>query len=277
MENLVENNKEQYDFLFVILVYRNGKDLYDFDTSLRQHLSSYQVVVINSYMDDISNQEIESIANDLKYDFISIQNKGYGYGNNKGIRYAMEKYIYKYLIICNADIIIRSFDISKLPRSNAVIGPKITTLNGKAQNPYWAVKNKPMERMIYYGLLKQSRLRMFIAQGCNKVIRELFLMTRRKANLVSKVYGVHGAFVIFTKDVIEKLYPIYDENIFLYYEEAYLANYLQRKGIKGYYYPLIDVLHKEDGSTKGMDIDQHSLASSSFVYYYETYVLGKDK
>ncbi|MDB1750814.1 hypothetical protein PMV51_16420 [Enterococcus avium] len=276
MIDLGDKKINKYDFLFVILVYRFADDLIDFDSSLKEKIQNYKVVVVNSYLDDESEEKICSIASELHYDFLSIQNKGYGYGNNKGIQYAMERYDYKYLIICNADIIIRSFDTSKLPLKNAVIGPAICTINGKSQNPYWAVENKPMEKMIYNGLRRQSRLRMIVAQGCNKIIRELFLKTRKKSS-ISQVYGVHGAFIIFTHDVIEKLFPIYDENMFLYYEEAYLAEKLQKQRVKKYYYPLIDILHKEDGSTKGMDFDQHSHASSSYVYYYETYVLGREK
>lgn len=273
---MINIEKKKYDFIFVILVYRNAEDLFDFDLGLKRNLKNYKVIVVNSFMDDTSEKRIEYIANRLNYDFISVKNKGYGYGNNRGIEYVNSKYNYDYLVLCNADIIIRSFDKSKLPTQNSIIGPKIKTINGKSQNPYWAIENSPMEKMIYHGHVQKSRLKMFFAQGLNKIIRELFLIFKGKIQL-TEVYGVHGSCVIFTRDVIKRINPIYDEKMFLYYEEAFLAKRAKKEYIKNYYYPLIEVLHKEDGSTKGMKFDQINHSSSSYIYYYENYVLRPER
>ena len=92
----------EYDFVFVVLVYRNTKDLEDFFCSLKVPYS--KVVVVNSFFDDKTEQEFQSIAQRNRADFISVPNKGYGFGNNTGCRYALENYKFKYLVISNADI-----------------------------------------------------------------------------------------------------------------------------------------------------------------------------
>lgn len=268
---------ETYKYVFVILVYRNGEDLFDFDKSLEALDGKYKVVLVNSYMNDETEQRIKEIASQLDYDFLSVDNKGYGYGNNRGVEYAKEHYDYQYLIISNSDVVIRNFDTSNLPTQNAVIGPMLTTLAGKKQNPYWAIENKPMEKMIYNGLKNNSRKSMVLAQGTNKVIREAYLLMKKVSNSPGKIYAVHGAFMVFTKDVIDRISPVYDENMFLYYEEAYLANRLNQLEIDRYFYPQIDILHKEDGSTKGLNVDLRGHAVDSFVHYYENHVVRRER
>lgn len=271
-----DRSLQHFKYVFVVLVYRTAEDIYDFANSLHRNIDDYKVIIVNSYMDKHSEHRIKEIATELDYDFFSIENKGYGYGNNRGVEYARNHYDYDYLIISNADVVIEKFDANGLPVSNAVVGPKLITIEGKHQNPYWAIENKTMEKMIYTGLSKKSRLNMVIAQGVNKIIREIYLKFKKNVSIAYKVYAVHGAFVIFTKDVIERIYPIYDENMFLYYEEAYLANRLKQMGIGRFYYSQIYVRHKEDGSTKGLNVNLNCHAVDSFVYYYDNYVIGRN-
>lgn len=265
-----------FKYVFVVLVYRVAEDLYDFANSLHRNIDEYKVIIVNSFLNKESESRIKEIATELDCDFFTIKNKGYGYGNNRGVEYAKNHYNYEYLIISNADVVIEKFDINGLPSSNAVVGPKLITIKGKHQNPYWAIENKPMEKLIYTGLSKKFRLNMVIAQGINKTIREVFLKFTKNVSTAYKVYAVHGAFIIFTKDVVERIYPIYDENMFLYYEEAYLANRLKQMGVGRFYYPQICIRHKEDGSTKGLNTDLSCHAVDSFVYYYDNYVIGRN-
>ena len=258
-----------YRFILVVLTYRNADDLLDFDRSLKSHLNGYHVIVVNSHFDEQSEDKIKRIADLLGYDYIGIENRGYGFGNNRGIEYANAHYTYEYLIVSNPDVIIRRFDDSSLPFASAIIGPAITTVAGKSQNPYWAIRSGVLEECIYLGMKRNSRMHMIFAEGINRLIRELYLVLHRKSRKAREVYATHGAFVIFTRDVIEKLDVVYDEDMFLFYEEAYLANRIRQYNIRQYFYPAIDILHKEDGSTRGMNIDLSRHARQSFVYYYE--------
>ena len=268
--------KKSYEYIFIVVTYRNGEDLFDFDKSLKKNINNYKVIIVNNFMNDETEKRIKEISDILNYDFISSENKGYGAGNNKGIEYALSKYDFNYIIISNSDIVIKKFDTKKLPTENAVIGPKIITINGKYQNPYWVLENKSIQKILYNGFKKNSKLNLIISQGINKIIRELFLLLNKNKKKAIKTYAVHGAFLIITKDVINKIHPLYDENMFLYYEEAYLAKKCKNNNIKKYFYPEIEILHKEDGSTKGSNINLNGHATNSFKYYFEkNYKKGK--
>ena len=48
-----------------------------------------------------------------------------------------------------------------------------------------------------------------------------------------------------------------------------MARRLEQYNINRYYYPNIEILHKEDLSTKDIDFDMNSYAKESFIYYFE--------
>ncbi|MDD6292259.1 MAG: hypothetical protein PUA71_00245, partial [Eubacteriales bacterium] len=100
-----------YDFVFVVLVYKNSDDLRKFIKNIDSKFTNYRIIVINAhYSDDIDNK-VKIIAEKNECDFINIENKGYGYGNNVGIKYAEKNYKYQYIIIANPDTIVKSIDV----------------------------------------------------------------------------------------------------------------------------------------------------------------------
>ncbi len=264
-------NKKKYKYVFIVLAFRTGRDIPGFIKTLSSKFDDYKVVVVNSYYNEESLAEIRDIAFENDCDFIPIENKGYGYGNNQGIKYALENYNFDYLIVCNADIEVQKWDVGELP-SEKVSAPMITTINGKKQNPYWAKSNKFGDWLIYKGHKNQSRLFMFLGQGMNKLIREIYLLSFAKSRKrVSRIYAAHGSFLIFPRKIVDRIAPVFDENMFLYYEEAYLAKKLHRNNIEIELQKDISILHYEDGSTKGSNIDLSKHASQSYIYYYEKY------
>ena len=85
------------DFIFVVLVYRNIDDLKDFFDHFT--IPNSKVVVINSFYDKNSESSLKNIAEENDADFISVPNKGYGAGNNRGIEYVLNNYDFKYKYI----------------------------------------------------------------------------------------------------------------------------------------------------------------------------------
>lgn len=260
---------KKYKYIFVIVTYKNGEDLYDFNKSIEKKNIDSKVIIVDNFESESSSNRIKEISNELAYDYISTNNGGYGSGNNKGMKYALDNYDFDYLIVCNSDIMISEFDDSRLETKNYVFGPSIITIDGKRQNPYWVKDSKILKYLMYKGRIKRSYFLMYVNIIINKVYRELFLMLNR--NKIKKVFAVHGAFVGFSKDVVEKLYPVYDEKMFLYNEEAYLATRLKKENIICVYYPLISINHKEDGSTGGKVKNINAITTKSYIYYYETY------
>lgn len=265
--------KKKYDFIFVVLTYRNYKDLEDFFASLCFCEATHKVIVVNAFYDEESNEIIKKIAENHEADFIKIENLGYGYGNNKGIEFAKVNYQFDFLIVSNPDIEIRKMRIKDLTGfENAVIAPKIECLSGKMQNPMFYKKSNIALKMIYKGL-KEKKNFLFVA-GCaiNKCIRICGILVSglKGKNGFLRIYQAHGSFVIFSRAVLEKFNNVYDEKIFLFAEECYLAKMLEDKNISTFYNSNIYVFHKEDGSMQyRTDISEQMVTSN--VYVYEKY------
>lgn len=260
---------KKYKLIFVVLAFRTGQDIPGFIKSISSKIDDYRIIIVNSFYSEESLEEIHDIAVNHGCDFVPVDNKGYGYGNNKGIEYAQEHYDYDYLIVCNADIEIQKMDLAVLS-PDKLNAPMITTITGKMQNPYWAHRNKLGEWLIYQGHRRRSRMSMILGQGINKLIREGFLFRFLHSNRqTANIYAAHGSFLIFPKQLIEQLQPVFDEKMFLYYEEAFLSNRLHRNNIGIVLHKGISILHYEDGSTKGSNLDLSHYASNSFLYYYE--------
>ncbi|MBE5863908.1 MAG: glycosyltransferase family 2 protein [Lachnospiraceae bacterium] len=259
-----------YRYVVVILVYRNSADLEECMQSIRQKIKSVRMIVVNAYYDDESQKEIERITKAYDGDFISVENKGYSFGNNRGIDLALDQYEFEYLIISNPDVIIQEFDADGYDYD--VIAPMIRSLSGKAQNPMVIKRSRLVERLIFRGLKRKHRLVVFMGIAINKLRRECGLRARRicgKENY--PIYQPHGSFVMIHKRVIHQLHPIYDENMFLFAEENVLSKKLKDHGFTAYFVASIKILHKEDGSMRLVGKSFNEDLRKSNLYYYETY------
>lgn len=274
MEKIQE--KKKYDVVFVVLTYRNTTDIIDFYNSTVEQVRNFKIIIVNNHYDEATTEELKRFALEHSCDFYDIPNKGYGTGNNYGINKALAQYDFKYLAVSNPDIIIKKFDTRKLPQ-NGVIGPEIVARSGKHQNPYWAVENRLAQAFIYEGFKKRNFRISLIGIAFNKIIREAFYKKAKadKKRSCFKVYAVHGSFVIFARNTLEKLGAPYDENMFLFWEEALLAYRCKEKGIRTWYCKDILVNHKEDGSMDLAHIDDKKELRKSFIYYYQKYMSNR--
>ena len=260
---------KKVDFVFVILTYINSSDLKDFFDSVAKLNLDAACIVVDAYHDNENSRKIEIISKTYNAEYIQIPNNGYGYGNNCGIEYANNKYEYKFIIISNPDIIVEQLDIKNLYSQNAcIIGPQIKNAKKQMQNPMYVTENLFAQRLVYWGLKTNRKFIFMIGIGINKIKRKCFLK-RNKRN-ISQVYQIHGCFVIFGNETIKQLGKVYDENIFLFAEESYLAVRLKKLGIKTIYNPNILVTHKEDGSM-GFRDDIGEQIKKSNIYVFEKY------
>ena len=265
---------EEIDIVFCVLTYKNYKDLEEFILSVRTIQSTdftYKIVVVNSFADDTSLVKIREIA--LKYQciFIESENKGYGYGNNKGIEFIIESYSFKYLIVSNPDTIIESIELRFLEGLNdKIIGPRISKLNGRRQNPMNYIYMPISEKILYYGFKKNLKLSIYLGilliKLNNSIRRQLYSLFKRDRHLI---HACHGSFIIFGKEAIKKLLPVFDDKIFLFGEEGDLAQKCRELDLLVVYEDRIRIKHKEDGSMKYSKLNINNLLRESYIYYYE--------
>ena len=261
--------KEKYKYVFVVLVYKNIAVLQDFFAALK--IKDSRVVVINSYYDEGSLLECKRVAKENDADFIPIENKGFGYGNNVGARFAIEHYEYDYLVLSNSDIQIK--DMSALSINSdeqGVIAPHVHLMNGKIQNPNIPWRLRCFIPLLHFAYSHNSRKMLRIPHLMTRLSRELFgIYLRLRKRDKYKIYSCHGSFIIFTKNTVEKLFPFFNERMFLYNEELYLAERCRMSDIPIYYFPQIDILHLEGASSSRKSGVGFANNKQSFEVLYE--------
>ena len=266
---------EYVKYAVIALVYRNAQDLPSFIDNARETLKSCRIVVVDSFFSEEASAEIKQIAETHGCDYLSVENRGYGAGNNVGISFTLKTFAFDYLIICNNDLTIDRFDDSNLS-NDAVYGPLITTLKGKHQNPLFSSRCKIAEKLLYKGFSAKNKMALFAGFGINKFLREFnyikFMHCKKRCE---EVHAIHGALFIVPAIVLQRYFPngnLFDENMFLYYEEAYLGVLFEKKGIPVKLTKDISVTHFEDGSTRGLvGYDPTDIETASYCYFYETY------
>lgn len=262
-----------YDFIFVVLVYRNTSDLLDFFASLK--LERTKVIVVNSFYDKESEQQFEQIAESNHADFLSVPNKGYGAGNNRGVEYALKHYDFKYLVISNADVEIKRQNLADLEKyGEGIFAPKIQTLSRKNQNPSCpfvpSLLTEKYKKWCYFGNHRKLIWLYYMSSRLKKCMYYIFWKYRRY------VFSAHGAYVMFSKNTAKNLFPFYLETMFLFNEEEHLGRLAKLHGVKTFYVPEIIIKHKEDGSMKIAGIHEFETLKQSFEVYYD-YWFSKQK
>lgn len=255
-----------YRIVFVVLVYRNTQDLVDFFKSNK--VPDSKVIVVNSFFDSDSNELFKRIALDNNADFLSVPNKGYGFGNNKGIQFALSHYEFDYLIVSNADISIENFDVKILNNyPNSVIAPKILTLNGKNQNPSSPFAPSKFRENIVMRLYKGKHRHLIYVYYAwsrfSKIIYYLISKFRRK------IFSPHGAFFIIPQSILKKIVPLYNEKMFLFFEEHHFGQLAKQNGVNVEYVSELIIRHKEDGSVSFLSESIFNLMRQSYLEYYD--------
>lgn len=270
-----------YNYVFCVVVYRNVNDLIELLNSIKNEVKeSYHVIIVNNFFDIDSEEKIRKIAEEYKCDFVHSENKGYGAGNNIAISYALENYCFQYVIVANPDIIINRWDTPFLQHYaeevGGIIAPDIITATGKIQNPHTVKYCLSAKKLVYVGLKNNNKLLLYVGIAIGKIQRAIFMKQFKGKNRdISSIYAAHGAFVIIGRESIEKiraiqLYPIYDENMFLFAEEDVLAWKAKRANVKTNFTDRIKIYHKEDGSMKFRN-DINEAVRNSCLYAYENY------
>lgn len=261
-----------YDFVFVVLVYRNTSDLKEFFDNLR--VKNSKVIVVNSFYDKDTDERFKQIAEMNDADFLSVPNKGYGAGNNRGCEYALEKYKFKYVVISNADIKILQMRMEDLKGHEAeILAPDIRDKNGKKQNPHMAFSRSKFGYDLRYWAYKYKLpLMKYILPVISRTNKILFYILNALFGR-TKIFAAHGAFVLIPCEGLKKMMPLYDERVFLFAEETHLGLNASKHGIKTRYMDCIKILHKEDGSVGMESINAFNIGIHSYMclhnYWFE--------
>lgn len=260
---------ETFDYVFVVLLYRNPQDLTVFLSSLQRVEGSCKVVVVNSFYDEATRLQTQTICEAQHCDFLNVPNDGYGAGNNAGIRFARAHYRFSFLVVSNPDIEIHALPNTVLRHKDeaVLLGPLVRTETGKHQNPYMPAYSALREDLMrFYAKHPRSMLPFYTAVALNKTHRILFNALWKKKE--RRVYALHGSFLLFSQKALAQLDEPFDQRMFLFREEDHLARRAKKQGISMRYAPAIQVLHHEDGSVRFLSEQTKRFALDSLRVYF---------
>jgi GT2 family glycosyltransferase len=201
---------------------------------------------------------------------LNLENKGYSYGNNKGIEFARSHYLYDYIVISNPDIEIQHLDYSSLLKyEGCIIGPKIINSLKKNQNPVYYTRQGFVEKIQLYSIKRENYYITYLAAMLNKFNKAYNSVILVKKSTSIDVYALHGSFLIISEKAVDLLgYKPFDDNMFLFAEEDYLAYVAKKKYIRMVYDKKNIVKHKEDGSMRLSNVDLKKTALKSLEYVF---------
>ena len=271
--------KPFYKYIFIVLIYRNSGDLIALINSLvKMKLTSFKIVVIESFYDDSVHKDLLKLQKLYLFNLIVVENKGYSFGNNQGINYVVKNFSYEFLIVSNSDLIITKIDNIDnhfLQFPNSILGPLIKTKKGKSQNPFIPFRIKFLLKLYYLGFANSNRFIHFASVLLNKLFRYWFILimfiSRKKT---MKTYSLHGSFIVFPKSFIDLAVNVFDNNMFLYFEELHLSELSLKFGYSLFVSDLIKITHFEDGSSLSNKSTFH-IEKNSYCYFYKNWFLLK--
>lgn len=191
------------------------------------------------------------------------ENRGYNAGNNIGLRYAAEKG-YEYALIVNPDMEFTQKDyisrlVSKMKEDDnlAVVASDIVGIDGVHQNPMFRDGDWHGCFGWLTGLFKKQKN----AEAYD------FIDSFKESHYCSKVSGC--CFLIrmsFLKEI-----GFFDENVFLYCEEAILSRQAELAGKKMFYMADAQAVHAHVKSDKGDPVKRFRHWKHSRIYFIKHY------
>ncbi|WP_207733715.1 glycosyltransferase [Clostridium celatum] len=206
----------------IVLNYNDHKTTIKFLEMIKNYKNIDKVVVIDNNSKDNSVNEIKKYVNERIVLLESKENKGYGAGNNMGIKYLKEFSEINYISISNPDIEFKEEEINKLiefldKNKDITMATGRIIENGKnAEDGSWKLPT-------YSKCLLQT-----IPLVDKVVNKSLSYSDEYYTGQYSLVDCIKGCFFIARTKVLDEING-FDEDTFLYYEENILGYKLKER------------------------------------------------
>ena len=218
------NQAQENNIGLVVLNYNDAVTTKSFVEAVKEYGIIGHIAIVDNCSKDDSFNQLKVLENN-KIDVIRTDhNGGYGFGNNYGVNYLVDKYKCKYIIISNPDVEVSQESIAaclKVFKNNhlcGVVAPMMKMPSGKT-NYYCAWKVPSFFEYVFFGLACFRK----IARAMYYSIKELSQPGYMKVGCVA------GSFLLVDADKFIQC-GCYDENIFLYCEETALGIRLNKCG-----------------------------------------------
>lgn len=257
----------------IILNYNDAETTAELVNSIADYKILNSIVVVDNRSTDDSASRLAALAGGKVHVIRTEKNGGYGYGNNQGIRYAYENLHASHVLIANPDIKVSEETIRAMSEAFAAItrlaaAAAVTTDGaGNIALSGWRL-NGFLGDLLDTGIITR---RIFARQ-----LNDRPELRAGEGNDKSYVYvdAIPGSLFLADVHVLMEC-GLYDEEVFLYYEEKILGFKLKEKGYKTVLLLNRSYVHLHsvsiDRSVKSI-LKKQALLHESKLYYYKKYL-----
>lgn len=250
----------------VILNYNDYPTTLELVHQIYQFNEIDEIVVVDNNSTDNSFDVLFKKSKQLNFTLIRAdKNGGYSYGNNLGIKYLIEHSNPDIIIIANPDVLFEEKIIYRIKQafiSNNDIGllsPIMTDRNGKQMRMWLKLPS-------YINSLLDCSL---IGRQINK------LLGYKRINFSKPLFEVEkipGSFMAFRSVALKEI-GLFDDGVFLYYEENIIGMRMKQAGIKTMLLTDSSYIHNHSVTiTKNMNvINSYRNNLKSKLYFEKTY------
>lgn len=261
----------------IILNYNDGETTKNLIECIRDYKSLDSIIIVDNHSTDDSAEKLKELTDEKVHMIHTEKNGGYGFGNNQGIMYAYEKLHATHVLVANPDVNITEECIRTMKKSferikHLAVSTGVTLdRNGAVALSSWRL-NGLLFDLLDTGLITRRLLKRWLNDR-----PELKAGSQKKPDgkeryaYVDAVLG--SLFMADCKALLDC--GLYDEHVFLYYEEKILGLKLKEKGYKTVL--LLDQsyvhLHSVsiNKSVKSI-LKKQALLHKSKLYYYKNYL-----
>ena len=257
-----------FQYAFVILHYGDAAVTMDAVESIRSLDKGERkvsvIVVDNASPKGTGGQvkkQIESLPN--FYYIHNEENLGFARGNNVGFKYAKNELKADFIILMNNDAVIESGDFFALVEQDyssekfSVLGPSIRTPVGKEQNPLRLKMLRGFRLKLTVAYLWTDLLAsfLFISPAISSMLKKVPRRILEQEHSAMNNVELHGSFLIFSPEYIEKFDGL-DDRTFMYCEEEFLFARCMFNNLKMRFNPAIRIFHNEVENRKAGILQQ---------------------
>lgn len=223
-----------------------------------------QIVLVDNKSTDNSLERLKEQESNKVHVVCAKKNGGYGSGNNVGIEYLRKNYSCDYIIIANPDVIFDESVIKKMinefDEDTVIVAP--LTLDSKKERQLPIAWKVPTVKDYF----------LFSSIVLNKIFKPFQYPGQFFNTDICEVDCVQGCLFMFNNSLIED--KLYDENIFLFFEESCIGKQFKDKGYKTKLLMNVDYIHNHSVSINkafNSEARKRKITLDSFYTYFEDY------
>ena len=261
----------------IILNYNDADTTIKLVQVLNDYSSLDSIVVVDNHSTDDSAARLKDLEGGRVHVIGSLKNGGYGYGNNLGIRYAYRELGATHVLIANPDVMVTEETITAMKNAFmtderiAVTAAVPVDQRGREGLMGWKLTGL-FEDLLDTGLVTRRLFRRWLTDEPGK--RAFQLKTPVATECCAWADAVPGSLLLADVKAMMAC-GLYDEEVFLYYEEKILGFQLKKKGYRTLLLLDRTYLHLHsvsiDKSVSSI-LKKQALLHKSKLHYYKKYL-----